>query len=882
MSDRRQELSSGGTLIYANAVRYSSFTASPACILEYDYTTVLKEGPETMFTDNDEKYLLRAIGANKCVLFLGAGFSSAATNRRGDRIPFGGQLAESIWSLLKYSGPFDGSPLPDMFAALLSSGLKQKDISDFLDSHLLCADVPDHYDVVSKPYWNRIYTTNVDDLLPIVYRRAAEVRLRCIAYPGDYSQERDQSLQEVQAVYLNGRLPCVPSDLTFSFLQYAAATNDHQPLYDQFVTDYSTHPTIFVGTQLNEPLLWSYIQARQSKHHMLSERRPKSFLIDPRIPKPREDSLRQFNVVPIRATIDEYLDWLRRIGGTLPSRIEILKNNFPGVIELFERGTVSAKAKRNVEEFAKFFESVPATAKVTPDRSAYLMGATPRWRDLLRDLDAPRDVGSTLAEMTRKTLATPAVMGSSVQVITGSAGCGKSTILRRLGITLTREGHACFLTNSEELPRPTVIAEALDALERRAVLLFDNAEASMSAIASLAEALANSRMPPVFVIACRTNAFRRKRYAFANLRDVREISVQDLSRQEILGVLHVLDVNNVLGKLQGKSIDKRIEEFEVRASKQILVAMREATSGRLFDDIIRDEFVSLDIDEAKILYLVVALATDAGHRLALEDFVGCSALPPADTLDALDVALKDIVLRTGNENRLLVLRHRRIAEFMVDSGAPRPLLKEAYIRILSVLAGKSVGAKFSSALFKLYRALVNHYTISVRFADNSDQAREIYDSLAHKLSRNAQFWLQYGSLELQLDNLDEAENYLDQADSLDPRNGYVRNALGHLGFKRAIAAENRAQSELLRRGALEKLRESMSDHSVDEPHCYHIALTQDLRWIMKWVSDKAEQAKYLGELRSIAQQAKQRFDGDQSIESAAQDVERHYLLLATD
>jgi hypothetical protein len=346
--------------------------------------------------------------------------------------------------------------------------------------------------------------------------------------------------------------------------------------------------------------------------------------------------------------------------------------------------------------------------------------------------------------------------------------------------------------------------------------------------------------------------------------------------------LHVLEANNYLGKLKGKSIDKRIEEFEVRASKQILVAMREATSGRLFDDIIRDEFDTLEAEEAKVLYLAVALATDAGHRLALEDFVGCSTLPPSDTLDTLDVALKNIVLRTGSDERLLVLRHRRIAEFMVDSGAPRPLLKDAYVRILSVLAGKSVGAKWSSALFKLYRALVNHYTISFRFSDNSDQAREIYDSLAHKLGRNAQFWLQYGSLELQLDNLDEAENYLNQADSLDPHNGYVRNALGHLEFKRAISADNRAQSELLRQAALEKLRESMNDHSVDEPHCYHITLTQDLRWILKWVSDKAEQARYLGELRSIAQRAKRRFDGEQNIEAAVQDVERHYLLIAAD
>jgi tetratricopeptide (TPR) repeat protein len=217
---------------------------------------------------------------------------------------------------------------------------------------------------------------------------------------------------------------------------------------------------------------------------------------------------------------------------------------------------------------------------------------------------------------------------------------------------------------------------------------------------------------------------------------------------------------------------------------------------------------------------------------------------------------------------------------MVGSGAPRVLLKDAYIRILSVLAGKAVAAKWSSALFKLYRSLVNHYTISARFADDPEQARDIYDSLAPRLTRNAQFWLQYGSLELQLDNLDEAENYLNQANSLDPENGYVRNALGLLQYKQAIAAANRAQAELLRGEATEKLRESLDDPSIDEPHAYHILLTQELKWIFKWVPEKPDQAKYLDALRPLAKRARRQFSGEQPVEDAADEVERLYLLLA--
>jgi tetratricopeptide (TPR) repeat protein len=327
---------------------------------------------------------------------------------------------------------------------------------------------------------------------------------------------------------------------------------------------------------------------------------------------------------------------------------------------------------------------------------------------------------------------------------------------------------------------------------------------------------------------------------------------------------------------------QRIAEFEMRASKQILVAMREATSGRLFDDIIRDEFERLDPVESKILYLCVALSTDAGFRLSLEDLVGCSEVAPGNALEILDVNLRDIVLRTGGDDRLLLLRHRKIAEFMVDSGAPRAMLLQAYVRVLGVLAGKLQGAPRRSAVFKLYIQLINHYTISGRFSDDPEQAREVYDSLTTRLREDAQFWLQYGSLELQVDNLDIAENYLNQADSLDPDNRYVRNALGLLAYRRAVLASSRTESEPYRATARQRLQELMSEEYRQDHHSYHIVLTQELKWVLRWVREKDEQARLLGDLRKVGERARRLFLHDRNIALAVEDVERHYLLIATD
>ena len=135
-----------------------------------------------MFDKNDEQYLLRAISANRCVLFVGAGFSSLAKNRNTDALPSGRQLAAAISRLLGYDPSHDESPLTDLFEVLITSGLPRTKINQFLEQQLLCSDVPAIYDAITLPFWNRIYTTNADDLLPIVYRRAATVQAGAARY----------------------------------------------------------------------------------------------------------------------------------------------------------------------------------------------------------------------------------------------------------------------------------------------------------------------------------------------------------------------------------------------------------------------------------------------------------------------------------------------------------------------------------------------------------------------------------------------------------------------------------------------------------------------------------------------------------------------------
>ncbi len=160
-----------------------------------------------MFDRGDSEYLKRKLSGNEVVLFLGAGFSADVSNRLGRPIPLGRDVARIFWELL-YAEPFEeGTGLGDMYEAVLRKGVPHDRIRSLLEQQFLTREIPGTYDVITRPFWYRIYTTNIDDALPRVFGRAGGPELELVVYPRNEPKERDQALDRVQAVYLHGKLP---------------------------------------------------------------------------------------------------------------------------------------------------------------------------------------------------------------------------------------------------------------------------------------------------------------------------------------------------------------------------------------------------------------------------------------------------------------------------------------------------------------------------------------------------------------------------------------------------------------------------------------------------------------------------------------------------
>src|SRR6266566_4701877 len=463
-----------------------------------------------MLSAQDEQFVQRVVRRNACVLFLGAGFSSDAISPTGLPLPGGETLGNAFWQWLGYDkehGAYDPgtSPLDKLFdVARKRRG--DRAVLAFLKESLLVREYPDWYRTVAYPYWFRVYTTNVDNLVEMVDddtgTAALEVRNAIIHR---YS-ERDQTLAKLQYIKLNGSIADFDDIelVTFGARQYGARAADYDPWYDHFVRDYATHATILVGSQMSEPLFWRALVSRQGRSGAASELRLRSFLVCPHISPVVLDSLADFNVVAIQATAGDFFKYLHSVIGGYPAYEDILVHVNP---QLAQDRDVLTGDKRDVEAIKVYlaaFARVAVPEKPGGYRSLFLLGAAPTWDDIALGLDAQREVTAQAQQLIETSVST-STSGKALTVITGHRGCGKSTLLMRVAVNLAAAGHLVFHAWGEDVPEPHVLSRAIERLGNRPILMIDDAEWLGGTLPAHVSELSKLKNAPVLVVAMRAN-----------------------------------------------------------------------------------------------------------------------------------------------------------------------------------------------------------------------------------------------------------------------------------------------------------------------------------------------------------------------------------------
>jgi hypothetical protein len=253
--------------------------------------------------------LLQTIASGQAVLFTGAGFSADVRSVSGACLPDGPQMLAELWELVYGNVPPDDSSLADLYDVAL---LKASDrLASYVSTRLRVGDapLPAYYAAWLGAPWRKIYTLNVDDLESAVQRQfTLPHRLVSVSATGGQAMtvppDDRGDAAAVDVVHLNGLAADPAEALTFSTMQYAARLCGRDHHYEQLVAELERWPFVFVGTTLDEVVLWQHLELRR-RAGSGGRCSPSSFLVSPRLSRARRELLSHLGIGWVQATAGE-------------------------------------------------------------------------------------------------------------------------------------------------------------------------------------------------------------------------------------------------------------------------------------------------------------------------------------------------------------------------------------------------------------------------------------------------------------------------------------------------------------------------------------------------------------------------------------------------
>jgi hypothetical protein len=799
----------------------------------------------------------------RVILFTGAGFSLDAQSRSGKRVPTAGQLRDELWELAFPGESHDGSGLQDTFEAAVSQA--ERPTIEMLRDRLTIDSqtLAEHYKTWFSMPWYRVYTLNIDDLEEAA--ASAFDLPRDIAPVSALSDSFVDVGSRLQVVHLNGRLSDLPT-ATFSGRQYAERLARSDAWYANLSRELSSHPFLFVGTTLDEPPLWQYVEERGNRRPRTREFRPASCLVTPNLPRAKCVALGRYNVDPVDMKAGEFAD-------------DVLSKMDEAAAEGLQ---VLAQDRRGREEVLQRVETVRNDQQ--GDAREFLTGREPRWSDITDGYAVEREFDRTLTNAVG-----PA---TRLLVVTGTAGSGKSTSAMRLALSFSGEGKAVARLSPDSPRHARKVRDAVTALAPD-VLLIDDADRFGDGLPALIADLRSDVPGCVFVCALRSARYEStglSRLVEAQGDWAVEQSAPPLADSDVDDLLDALTSANRLGELKNQTRARQRKVLVDQCGRQLLVALIEATSGLRLDQKVESECRELGGD-SQLLYAVAALATNFSVGLRDAELLAAVADDPGTAVRAMDVLVRThLLVRDGAQK--LRLRHRVIAERTVEYFRAQRLIEVPYRGLVASLAAVARARPLrDTPQGRATIRLINHKVLIdfIRVADGPHATkpdvaaiRGIYEEVETLLSDDYHYWLQRSSFETEVGSLDLAMNFVSQARGLNGDDAYVRAQWAYATLKSASRSPNDPQSRDRAQAAFAELDEAIAQRGRRDSYPFHIYGSQGLGWSNRATLTRAERIELLLTLRRVVGEGIGFHPTRRDLRQLASDLQAAYLNLATD
>ncbi len=770
--------------------------------------------------------LLKNLIDREVLLFLGAGASVGAHHPQGHHIPRGPELRDMLCN------EFCGGQLKDRdlasVAAMVATEHSLGQLQSFV--HDVFADfMPgQHHLLVPKLPWMAIATTNYDRIIEQAYasvygrKNPLEVTLK----DSDGIDVRLAKHTSALAYFkLHG---CISKHdeldvpLILSSDQYSTYERSRKHLFARLENLATQFTVVFVGYRAADP----HILRILANLFEDGVKRRMFYMVDPGL---NEYDIRYWSskrVTGIKATFEEFLAsataaipaWQAQLAQQTPSAQSSLSRH------LRENPGPSMDRVAGVD-----FEHVrPGMPVAQVDAKAFYQGFELGFAPIAQALDVRRSVEDHVLQEHVLSVQDASVGHDRVEfvVLKGPAGNGKSVALRRICWDAAQEFGALVLYHKEDgALDPDSVGELCERSGKRVFLGIDRVALSAEPLRDLLRRARRDKWQLSVLGAERDNEWNTRCSSLAQF-VTESYPVRYLSELEIDRLLEKLATHDALGELAKRSRGEQKDFLLKRAERQLLVALHEATGGRPFEELIRDEYMRVDPLEARQLYLDICTL----NRLAIPVRAGLIARAAGvdfnefsrrffDPLEQVVVCRED--RRIGDMTYRA--RHPRVAEMVFEQALPTD--ERRHDQLARIV--RCVNVSYSSDRSAL-EALMRNTNAKACFGA-VEFMRGLYNVAGEVVPEEAWLLQQRGLAELKhaAGSLAEADHWTAMALERDPNNPTILHSCAEVKRRQALEAEKGLDRAHFRSAARKLLHRIGPRQSSSYDAHLSIALTLD-------------------------------------------------------
>lgn len=693
-------------------------------------------------------------------LLLGAGFSIENFTASNPKVKLpGGEALKHILLNECNKKPGSKTTLKDAYQFAKT---KLPNFDEFFASCFTVSDVHNWQKKIFSYVWQRIYTTNVDNVLNIAQKQAFRTENSAGEFKFfNYLDEGlvSETIGTIPVVTIHGTCLKFEQGFVFSSLEYAKQTNKLLDWHNDLASRILAGGVVVVGNQLEESDFDSYIARRRDLYSGASA--PLNWIIGPDPDEIKSENLRESGFEVIDATAEDFFSYLFSI--VEPRTIgEIVIENLPS----------AKKAASNRQAmtwfrgaFSLVFEKIEKAKKEPGIIRHFITGEDPEWFYIVNNVHAETQRANDLTACVSKMLSS-AQHGIGVMHVIGPSGSGKTTAIRNTLNLLSPSYNSIYEFNAEQSIDKNYLRSIVENITAKTVLVFYSAYEFYYAVKEVADRLKDRENAYcLFILEDRTADYKR---------NSNQINVPTLKKQIIeFGHLLFEDAKNIAKKIDDAglkfdnfsefSLEKRaatILDKEKGYEGDLLSALFSLTTHQNFEKKLFEDYHSAQEGLPKNIIDLVTIIHSRGFRVPIEYIAGSLGEKIDNIINCINEELAGVIIIPKGTS-VVQCRHRVISSYYFENNIKNNGNSEILIGLLEFLSRQftiqDIG--LHPLAYRIYKELISFEFLYENYFNRSTRTVDcelLYVDAQRFYGKDGIFWLHFGRFYRKIGRLAQA------------------------------------------------------------------------------------------------------------------------------